>query len=384
MAPGAANTPASKENRPAEPEERSRSRGEGKRKQAEKAKRKPRDGRPRAGTIALIGRPNVGKSTLLNAMLGMRLAITSHHPQTTRDRIAAILTVDGTQYVFLDTPGIHKAKNRLGHRMNDLASGTAADADAVLFVVDVGRTATPEIRQDDAEAIRAIPTDKPVVLAVNKIDRVADKEKLFAYLSAYAAMRDFAAVIPISAKKRDGIDRVLDVLKSLLPEGEPLYPEDELSDRPIRFFIAELVREQVLMRTREEVPHGVAVTVDAYEEGKKLTRITLSVHVAKDSHKGIIIGQGGKMLAAIGTAARERAEKLLDQKVHLDIRVKATPGWFDDEARLIDLGYGDETGRPKTTKQKTNTKKKNIRGGRGDRSRGASDSGAARNDRSVE
>jgi GTP-binding protein Era len=280
-------------------------------------------------------------------MLGTRLAITSHHPQTTRDRIAGILTVDRTQYVFLDTPGLHKPQSRLGQRMNDLATGTAGEADAVLFIVDVGPNATPEVRADDAEALRAIPSTKPIVLVVNKIDRVEEKQKLLDYLATYAAMRDFAAVVPVSAKKRDGVQRLLGVIQPLLPEGVPLYPEDELSDRPVRFFIAELVREQVLMRTRQEVPHGVAVTVDAFEEGKKLTRITLSVHVAKESHKGIIIGQGGKMLAAIGTAARERAERLLEQKVHLDIRVKATPGWFDDAARLVDLGYADEGNKPK-------------------------------------
>jgi GTP-binding protein Era len=290
----------------------------------------------------------VGKSTLLNALLGTRLAITSHHPQTTRDRIAGILTEGNSQFVFLDTPGIHDAKSRLGHRMNDLATGSAAEADVVLFIVDVGPTAAPEIRPDDTRALRTIAEGgKPVILVVNKIDRIAEKQKLLDYLPAYSAMRDFAAIVPVSAKKRDGTKRLLSAIESFLPEGEHLYPEDELSDRPVRFFIGELVREQVLMRTRQEVPHGVAVTIDAYEETKKLTRITLSIHVVKESHKGIIIGQGGKMLAAIGTAARERAERLLDQKVHLDVRVKTTPGWFDDAARLVDLGYGEAGEKPK-------------------------------------
>jgi GTP-binding protein Era len=290
----------------------------------------------------------VGKSTLLNAMLGTRLAITSHHPQTTRDRIAGILTEGRTQFVFLDTPGVHEPKNRLGQRMNDLATGTATDADVVLFIVDVGPSAEPQVRADDTRALRAVAEHgKPVILVVNKIDRVAEKQKLLDYLPAYSALRDFAAVVPVSAKKRDGTRRLLGVIESFLPEGEHLYPEDELSDRPVRFFIAELVREQVLMRTRQEVPHGVAVTIDAYEESKRLTRITISIHVAKESHKGIIIGQGGKMLAAIGTAARERAERLLEQKVHLDVRVKTTPGWFDDAARLVDLGYGDDGTKPK-------------------------------------
>lgn len=311
-----------------------------------RARARPNEARPRSGTVALVGRPNVGKSTLLNALLGARLAITSHHPQTTRDRIAGILTEGRTQFVFLDTPGVHKPKNRLGQRMNDLATGSAADADVVLFVVDVGPRAAPEVRPDDAEALRAVPEGKPVVLVLNKIDRVAEKPKLLDVLPTYSALRDFAAVVPVSARKRDGTERLLGVIEGLLPEGEHLYPEDELSDRPVRFFVAELVREQVLLRTRQEVPHGVAVTVDAYEERKKLTHITVSVHVAKESHKGIVIGQGGKMLAAIGAAARERAERLIGQKVHLDVRVKTTPGWFDDAARLVDLGYGDQGGKP--------------------------------------
>ncbi len=359
MASRATSNPRSPDDdaRPAETRAAGKRAPGSKRELAKPSKPRPKRARPRSGTIALIGRPNVGKSTLLNAMLGTRLAITSHHPQTTRDRIAGILTTEQTQFVFLDTPGVHKPKNRLGQRMNDLATGTAADADVVVFVVDVGPDAKPEVRPDDAEAIRTIPEGKPVLLVVNKVDRIAEKPKLFDYLSAYGAMRDFGAVVPVSAKKRDGVQRLLAEIEKVLPEGEHLYPEDELSDRPVRFFIAELVREQVLMRTRQEVPHGVAVTVDAFEEGKKLTRITISIHVAKDSHKGIIIGQGGKMLAAVGTAARERAERLLGQKVHLDVRVKATPGWFDDAARLVDLGYGDEGAKPK---KKPKTKTKNV------------------------
>lgn len=237
--------------------------------------------------------------------------------------------------------------------MNDVASGTAAESDVVVFVVDVRPEPMAELRKEDAEVLRSVPAGKPTVLVVNKIDRVKEKSKLLDVLAAYTALRDFAAVVPVSARKRDGVDRLLNVLGELLPEGAPLYPEDELSDRPVRFFVAELVREQVLARTRQEVPHGVAVTVDAFEEPTKskpsaVARITLSIHVAKDSHKGIIIGQGGKMLSAIGTVARERAERLLGQRVHLDIRVKTTPGWFDDAARLIDLGYGgDDTGKSK-------------------------------------
>lgn len=314
----------------------------------------------RVGTIALVGRPNVGKSTLLNAILGERLAITSHHPQTTRDRIAGILTTPKAQYVFQDTPGLHAAKTRLGHRMNHVAEGTAVECDAVVFVTDA---LSSELRPEDRAALAAVPAEKKVILVVNKIDKVAEKTKLFDVLAAQSGLRAFEAIVPLSAKKRDGIDRLLDVLADLLPKGDLLYPDDELSDRPVRFFVAELVREQILLRTRQEIPHGVAVTVDAFEEPtnpkKPLTRIKLTVHVAKDSHKGILIGQGGQMLAAVGTAARRRVESLLGHQVHLDVKVRATPGWFDDAAQLADLGYADEGGRARARKKtKAGAKKK--------------------------
>ena len=302
----------------------------------------------RAGTIAIVGRPNVGKSTLLNAMLGERLAITSHHPQTTRDRIAGILSSPKAQLVFHDTPGIHAPRNRLGKRMNEVAHATASACDVVLFVAEVPRGAAAVVDPADVELLRAVPAGRPVVLALNKVDRVLDKTKLLDLLAAYAEARDFAALVPVSAKKKDGVERLVRTLEPLLPEGEPLFPEDDISDRPVRFFVAELVREQILARTREEVPHGVAVTVDAFEEPaaarakKDVIKITITIHVAKESHKGIVIGKGGKMLESIGSAARERAERLLGRRVHLDVRVRATPGWFDDAGRLAELGYGDE------------------------------------------
>lgn len=361
-----------------------------------KAKAVERAARFRAGTVALVGQPNVGKSTLLNVIIGERLAITSHHPQTTRDRIAGILTTPKAQFVFLDTPGLHSAKNRLGHRMNDVASGAALEADVVVFVAAIGggsksrvvagaegstreldaskkgfgsvaapvapKVTVVEVDKRDREILEKLPEATPVILVVNKVDRLRDKAELFDLLAAYGALRDFAAVVPLSAKeearriknrrKEDGISRLLAEIEGRLPEGDLLFPDDELSDRPVRFFVAEIVREQALLRTREEVPHGVAVTVDAFEEGKKLTRVTLTMHVAKESHKGILIGQGGQMLAAIGTAARERVERLLGQKVHLDIRVKATPGWFDDAAHLSSLGYADDSGSKKNKPKK--------------------------------
>jgi GTP-binding protein Era len=308
----------------------------------------------RAGTIALVGRPNVGKSTLLNALLGERIAITSHHPETTRDRIAGIVNRDHAQLVFLDTPGIHRPRHRLGERMNDLAADTAASADVAVFMTDVRETPDATAREDDRAILTTIPAGTPTLIVVNKVDRVKPKSLLFPVLEAYGALRDVAAVVPVSALKGDGIERILDEVEAHLPEGPPLYDPEELSDKPIRFFVAEFVREQVLRRTRQEIPHGVAVTVDTFEEGPKATRIAVTVHVAKDSHKGIIIGDGGKMLAAIGKAARERAEHLLGRKVHLTTFVRATPGWFDDPRRLADLGYADE--RPRTQKKKDKEK----------------------------
>jgi GTP-binding protein Era len=316
----------------------------------------------RAGTVALVGRPNVGKSTLLNALLGERIAITSHHAQTTRDRIAGILTRDGAQFVFLDTPGFHKARHKLGERMNELARSAAADSDVAVFMTEPSTRQTAEglavnatVREDDRAILAAIPAKTPVVLLINKVDKIKPKHLLFPFLEAYGKEREFAAIVPVSALKGDGLDGVVAEVAKLLPEGEPLYDVEELSDKPVRFFVGEFVREQILRLTRQEVPHGVAVTVESFDENAKLVRIAVTVHVAKDSHKGIIIGDGGKMLATVGRAARLRAEELLGRKVHLETFVRTTPGWFDDAARLVDMGYADETpakrkrgGKPRT------------------------------------
>ncbi len=330
----------------------------------------PPAGGTRAGTIALVGRPNVGKSTLLNALLKERIAIVSHHAQTTRDRIAGILTRDGIQFVFLDTPGLHRARHKLGEHMNEVARAAAAECDVALFLTDPatragadGPTVNTAVREDDLAILKALPERTAVVLVLNKIDKVRKKQDLMPLLEAYGSVRDFAAVVPVSALKGDGMDRILQEVGRLLPEGEPLYEEDELSDKPVRFFVGEFVREQILRRTRQEIPHGVAVTVDSFDENAKLVRIAVTIHVAKESHKGILIGDGGKMLVAVGTAARKRAEELLDRKVHLETFVRATPGWFDDNARLRDMGYAGDApakkkraGRPRPAKARMNTK----------------------------
>jgi GTP-binding protein Era len=294
----------------------------------------------------------VGKSTLLNAVLGERIAITSHHPQTTRDRIAGILTDGDAQIVFLDTPGFHRARNKLGERMNDLAAAAASDCDVAIFMTDTGPSPASAPSDADRAVLDGIPANKKTILVINKVDRVHPRSLLFPLLEAYGKLRDFAAVVPVSAKTESGLDRVIAEVEKLLPSGEALFADDEISDKPVRFFVAEFVREQVLKRTREEVPHGVAVTVESFEEGKKVVRIAVTIHVAKESHKAILIGDGGKMLRSIGIDARKRAEKLVGQKVHLETWVRATPKWFDDPARLADLGYTDDAPRKKTKKRK--------------------------------
>lgn len=325
----------------------------------------------RAGTVALVGRPNVGKSTLLNALLGERIAITSHHAQTTRDRIAGILTREGSQFVFLDTPGFHRARHKLGERMNEVARSAAGECDVAVFMTEPSTRQTPEglavnptVRDDDRTILAAIPANTPVVLLVNKVDKIKPKHLLFPFLEAYGKEREFAAIVPVSALKGDGVEAVLAEVAKLLPAGEALYDEEELSDKPVRFFVGEFVREQVLRLTRQEVPHGVAVTVESFDENAKLVRIAVTVHVAKDSHKGIIIGDGGKMLGTVGRAARLRAEELLGRKVHLETFVRTTPGWFDDAARLVDMGYADEAPAKRKRAGKPRTKaKKHAAGG---------------------
>jgi GTP-binding protein Era len=298
----------------------------------------------RSGRVAIIGRPNVGKSTLLNALLGEPIAITSHHPQTTRDRIAGIVTDGDAQLVFVDTPGLHQAKTRLGARMNQEAREGARDADVVVFVTDIAPPfdgAKTEMGPGDLRILREIPEGKPVVLVINKVDKVKSKPALLPVLEGHAKARDFAAVIPLSALKDagGGVRAILDEVKKLLPEGPPLFPEDELTDKPVRFFVAEFVREQILRKTREEVPHGVAVVVERFEESGRMPKIDLAVHVAKESHKKIVIGAGGSLMKQIATAARARVEQLLGTQVAMRVWVRVTPEWYEKDALMRDLGY---------------------------------------------
>jgi GTP-binding protein Era len=301
----------------------------------------------RSGRIALVGRPNVGKSTLLNTLIGEPLAITSRHPQTTREPVHGVLTRGDTQYVFVDTPGLHPPKNRLGHRMNAASRHEARDADVVVLLAESPRDPKGRARFDADLAVVAefgAPGDgaagaAPAVLAITKVDRLEDKSQLLPLIEAAAKIGGFAAIVPVSAKRADGTGPLLDVLRGLLPERPFAFEAGALTDQPSKFFVAEFVREQILARVTQEVPHGVAVVVDEFDETGPIPRIEASVHVAREAHKKILIGAGGQMMKAIGTAARARVERLLDRQVHLRLWVRSTPGWMDDEARLRELGF---------------------------------------------
>ena len=301
-------------------------------------------GRVRVATVALVGRPNVGKSTLLNALIGQPLAITSHHPQTTRERILGVYTEEDLQLVFTDTPGMHTARTRLGTYMNQEAEGAAEGGDVILFVTDVRATPRLEVHPDDARILRGLLNKhgrgSPVLLLVNKIDLVKDKGLLLPFLETYGKAHPFAEIIPISAKKRDGRQTILEALRRIALPGPKLYDDETLSDRPTRFFVAEFVREQILRKTREEVPHGVAVVVDRWSEVKKVPHIELAIVVDKESHKKIVIGHGGSLLKEIGTRARQKVESLVGGHVHLKLWVRVVPRWYESPSKLVELGYG--------------------------------------------
>jgi GTPase len=298
----------------------------------------PPDGSPtRSGRVALLGRPNVGKSTLLNVLLGEPIAIISAHPQTTRDIVRGVLTRGDTQYVFLDTPGLHSARTKLGTWMNEAAREQAREADAVVLVVEPGPGS--EVVAADLALARELEGTR-AVLVINKIDRVKEKAKLLPLLGAFGQAHAFAATVPLSAKRADGLDRLLAELRELLPEQPFLYEPDTLSDQPVRFFVAEFVREQILQHTRQEVPHGVAVVVERFDESTDVPHIEIAIHVAREGHNGILVGAKGAMMKRIGMAARVRVEKMMGRRVHLKLWVRATPDWMNDAAKMRDLGYG--------------------------------------------
>lgn len=296
----------------------------------------------RAGHVALVGRSNVGKSTLMNALLGEALTIVSSTPQTTRHRILGVVRHRDAQIGLLDTPGLHRPQNQLGKLMNSAARGAVEDADIVLFVTAPVKEGNQlRVSPGDRTLLSDIGQGKPTILVVNKVDIVRPKQMMLPLLSELSKLREFAAIVPISAKQQDGLDLLLDEVIARLPQREAIWPDDDLTDRPARFFVAEFVREEILHLTRQEVPYGVTVTVDSFVEGDKLAKIQVTIHVDRESHKPILIGKGGAMLKSIGTAARQRTEELLGQRVHLELFVRVTEGWAENPQQLREFGYNE-------------------------------------------
>jgi GTP-binding protein Era len=273
-----------------------------------------------------LGRPNAGKSTLLNALLGQKVAIVAPRPQTTRNAIQGVWTTPGAQVVFVDTPGIHKSTTMLNKRMMDTVRASAA-ADVVLFLVD----AAARPAEEDEHAVDLVKKlNAPAIAVLNKVDRVAPKEKLLEVITRYQQLHDFAAFIPISALRGEGLDELRKEILARLPAGPAMFPEDYVTDQPERFLAAELIREQVLKLTREEVPHAVAVLVEKWEDTPKLVRIAATIYVERAGQKTIVIGAGGAMLKRIGTSARLQIETLMGKKVFLETFVKVQPNWRED------------------------------------------------------
>ncbi len=292
----------------------------------------------RAGTIAVVGRPNVGKSTLINGLVGAKVSIVSPRPQTTRHRLLGIATFDEGQLMLVDTPGIHgKLTNAMNRYMNRAARGAVSDVDAAILVIEAGRWF-----DDDALAYAALRNSSvPCVLVINKVDKIVDKGSLLPFITQVTHERDFAAVHPISASKRKGTDALVKTLIGLMPESEAHYPDDEITDKSERFLAGELVREQLMLRLGEELPYSATVEIEKFEEDGAMLRIAAVVWVERESQKPIVIGKGGERMKAISTGARLGMERLFDRKVFLETWCRVREGWSDDEAALGRFGYTD-------------------------------------------
>ncbi|MBM7688277.1 GTPase Era [Enterococcus ureilyticus] len=290
----------------------------------------------KSGFVAIVGRPNVGKSTLLNRIVGQKIAIMSDKAQTTRNKIQGIYTVPQAQIVFIDTPGIHKPKHRLGDFMVETAYSALREVDATLFMISADQKRG---KGDDFIIERLKTMNSPVYLVINKIDTV-HPDQLLGIIEDYASQMEFAEVVPISATEGNNVDRLMDVLVDQMPEGPQYFPDDQVTDHPEYFIVSELVREKVLLLTRDEIPHSVAVVVDSMKRNENdKVHIQATIIVERDSQKGIIIGKGGKMLKMIGTKARQDIEHLLDDKVYLELWVKVQKDWRDKKVHLQDFGY---------------------------------------------
>lgn len=290
----------------------------------------------KSGFVTVIGRPNVGKSTLINSIVGQKVAIVSNKPQTTRNKITAIYADDVSQIVFVDTPGIHNPKNKLGAVMVKSAYSALSDMDAVIFMVDASKDIT------DENIIKRLQTVKvPMILAINKID-IVPKEKLLGIIAKYSGFCSFDEVIPISAQKKDGVKLLVDTIRKFLPYGPKYYPDDQVTDQPERQIVSEMIREKILRFLLQEVPHGTAVEITAMKNEKDICKINATIYVEKPGHKMILIGKGGEMIKKIGTSARIEIEKFLDKKVHLELWVKVKDDWRNNEAQIRNFGFKSE------------------------------------------
>jgi GTP-binding protein Era len=295
----------------------------------------------RSGFVSIVGRPNAGKSTLLNALVGEKVAIVTEKPQTTRTRIQGMLNVKAVpgrpaaQIVFIDTPGIHKPDSRLNRKMMQEIHAALESRDLILLIVD----ATEKFRPADQHVIDLVKqAGGPVFLLLNKIDKL-QKDKLLPIIAQYSTLHDFAEIIPISAAKGSGLDILTDKIVRTLPDGPRYFPEDQFTDQPERVLASEIIREKVLLKTSKELPYATAVMIDQYEEGEKLTRIAATIYCERDGQKGILIGKGGQKLKEIGTAARTELEGLLGKKVFLELFVKVKPGWRESAAFVEELDW---------------------------------------------
>jgi GTP-binding protein Era len=288
-----------------------------------------------SGFIAIVGRPNVGKSTLLNHLIGQKISITSRKAQTTRHRITGILTEDKTQFVFVDTPGFQtQHTNALNRSMNRVVTSSLREVNVVLFVLEARH-----FDERDQQVMELLPQDRPVILVINKADLLADKAELLPFIEKVSALRQFAAIVPVSARQGKQLDTLLDAIRPYLPEGEHLYAEDEITDRNERFLAAELLREKVFRFTGEELPYSVSVVIEQFKLEGKLRRIHAAILVDKEAHKAMLIGSKGEKLKEIATQARLDMEKLFDGKVFLEVFVKVRSGWADSAQMLKSLGY---------------------------------------------
>ncbi|MBI5461821.1 MAG: GTPase Era [Gammaproteobacteria bacterium] len=293
----------------------------------------------RCGYVALVGRPNVGKSTLLNGLLGQKISITSHRPQTTRHRILGINTRDAAQIIYVDTPGLHKGNRKaLNRAINRTAADTLHAVDVVAFIVEGTRWS-----DEDRWVLELLKDVKvPVILVVNKVDVLEDKATLLPHIQMLATLYEFADIVPLSALQRDNLDRFEACVVQHLPEQAQIYPEDQITDRSERFLAAERVREKLFRKLGQEVPYGLTVEIEQFKQEGNLRTIHALIWVERDSHKAMVIGKGGSRLKEVGAEARIELEKLFDGKVFLQLWVKVKEGWADDERALRSLGYGDD------------------------------------------